>query len=48
MSKKSTTAKRVIVRQIGGDDGYQYCVLVDGRMKWSGMTRGESALARGE
>lgn len=29
-------------RQIGGDDGYQYCVLIDGRVKWNGMTRDEA------
>jgi hypothetical protein len=34
--------RRVRARQIGGDDGYQWCVLVDGRVKWSGMTRREA------
>lgn len=38
MAKKS----RVTVRQIGGDDGYQWCVLIDGRVKWDGMTKSEA------
>jgi len=33
---------RVTTRQIGGNDGYQWCVLVDGRVKWNGMTRREA------
>lgn len=34
--------RRVTSRQIGGDDGYSWCVLVDGRVKWNGMDRGEA------
>ena len=34
---------RVTYRQEGGDDGYQYVVRVDGRAKWSGLTRTEAA-----
>jgi hypothetical protein len=30
------------MKQIGGDDSYQWCVLIDGRVKWNGMTRGEA------
>lgn len=33
---------RITTRQIGGDDGYQWCVLIDGRVKWNGMTRQEA------
>jgi hypothetical protein len=33
---------RVTTRQIGGDDGYQWCVLIDGRVKWNGMTKSEA------
>ena len=33
---------RVTVKQIGGDDGYQWCVLVDGRVKWNGMSKSEA------
>jgi hypothetical protein len=32
---------RVTVKQIGGDDGYQWNVLVDGRPLYSGLTRRE-------
>ena len=42
MSKRA----RVTMRQIGGDDGYCWCVLVDGRVKWSGMTRNEADYER--
>lgn len=42
MAKKS----RVTMKQIGGDDGYQWCVLVDGQVKWNGMTRGEATWRR--
>lgn len=38
MSRRS----RVTYRQIGGDDGYCWCVLVDGRIKWDSMTRSEA------
>ena len=34
---------RVKARQIGGDDGYSWCVLIDGNVKWNGMTRDEAA-----
>lgn len=34
---------RVTIRQIGGDDGFQWCVLIDGRVKWNGMTRSEAS-----
>jgi hypothetical protein len=33
---------KVTIRQIGGDDSYQWCVIVDGRIKWDGMTRSEA------
>lgn len=33
--------RRVTSRQIGGDDGYHHCVLVDGSVKWNGLTRRE-------
>lgn len=34
---------KVTMRQIGGDDGYSWCVLVGGSIKWNGMTRSEAA-----
>lgn len=34
------------MRQIGGNDGYQWCVLIDGRVKWNGMQRGEARWRR--
>ena len=37
---------KVTMKQIGGDDGYQWCVLIDGRVKWDGMTRNEAAWRR--
>lgn len=40
-------AERVRMRQIGGDDGYCWCVLVDGQVKWDGMKRSEAAWRRG-
>ena len=33
---------RVTTRQIGGDDGFQWCVLIDGRVVMSGMSRREA------
>ena len=33
--------RRVTASQIGGDDGYHYCVLVDGVVKWNGLTQAE-------
>ena len=30
---------RVKARQIGGDDGYHYCLVIDHRVKMGGMTR---------
>jgi hypothetical protein len=33
------TADRVKIKQIGGDDGYQYNVIVDGRSIMNGLTR---------
>lgn len=38
--------RRVTMRQIDGDDGFQWCVLVDGRVKWNGMTRAEASWRR--
>ncbi len=34
--------KRVTSRQIGGDDGYHHCVLVDGFVKLNGLTKREA------
>jgi hypothetical protein len=33
---------KVTCRQIGGDDGFQWCVLINGRVKWNGMSRSEA------
>jgi hypothetical protein len=35
------TVKRVSAKQIGGDDGYQWNVLIDGRSFVNGLTRAE-------
>ena len=40
--QKPRKQERVTIRQIGGNDGYQWCVLVDGLIKWSGMQRMEA------
>ena len=34
--------KRVTIRQIGGDDGYCWCVLIDGRVVMNGMSKREA------
>lgn len=33
--------RRVKYRQIGGDDGYQYCLIIDNRTRFNGMMRSE-------
>lgn len=33
--------RRVTFSQIGGDDGYHWAVLVDGRVVWNGLTQRE-------
>ena len=38
--------KEVRIRQIGGDDGYQWCLLIRGRVAYSGMTRSEASWRR--
>ena len=38
--------RRVRIRQIGGDDGYQWCFLVDNIIRYSGMTRSEALWRR--
>lgn len=38
--------RRVRIRQIGGDDGYQWCLIVDGRVTYTGMTRAEAEWRR--
>lgn len=30
---------RVKIKQVGGDDGYSWAVIVDGRVKWNGLTQ---------
>jgi hypothetical protein len=42
----SPNAKRVTMRQVGGDDGYCWAVMVDGVPKWEGMQRGEASSRR--
>lgn len=39
-------ARRVRIRQVGGDDGYQWCLIIDGRSILVGMTRSEAAWRR--
>jgi hypothetical protein len=41
MTGKSAT-KRVTARKSGGDDLYSWAVFVDGRTKWTGMSRSEA------
>lgn len=38
--------RRVVTRQVGGDDGYQYALIVDGRILFNGMTRNEACWRR--
>jgi hypothetical protein len=38
--------RRVTMRQIDGDDGYCWAVMVDGRVKWDGMQRREATWRR--
>lgn len=38
--------ERVIMKQIDGDDGYCWCVIIDGRIKWDGMTKDEAKWRR--
>lgn len=40
--EEKKAAKRVTIRQIGGDDGYHYHVIKDGRSIANGMTRYEA------
>lgn len=39
-------ARRARIRQIGGDDGYQWCLLIDGVVRYAGMTRAEAGWRR--
>lgn len=39
-------ARRVRIRQIDGDDGYQWCLTVDGQVTYTGMTRSEAEWRR--
>lgn len=39
-------ARRVRIRQIGGDDGCQWCLIIDGAVRYSGMTRREAEWRR--
>lgn len=39
-------ARRVRIRQVGGDDGYQWCLIVDGRQLIGGMDRREAEWRR--
>lgn len=34
--------KRARIEQRGGDDGYQWCLIVDDKVRYSGMQRGEA------
>lgn len=34
--------KYTTMKQVGGDDGYQWCVFVNGRMKVNGCTKREA------
>ena len=38
--------RRVRIRQVGGDDGYQWCLVIDGRSVMSGMTHSEAKSRR--
>jgi len=37
---------RARIRQVGGDDGYQWCLIIDGIARYSGMTRSEAEWRR--
>ena len=38
--------RRVRIRQIGGDDGYQWCLIIDGKQHIHGMDRREAEWRR--
>lgn len=42
MTARKPRKPKVTCKQIDGDDGYCWCVLIDGRVKWNGMQRGEA------
>jgi len=44
MAKKtcSLPTNKITIKQIGGNDGYCWCLLVNGRVKYNGMTRNEA------
>lgn len=44
--ERRARARRVRIRQIGGDDGYQWCLLIDGAVRYAGMTRAEAGWRR--
>ncbi len=33
---------KVTIKQVDGNDGYNWCVMIDGRVKWNGMQRREA------
>ncbi len=39
-------ARRVRIQQVGGDDGYQWCLIIDGRQHIRGMDRREAEWRR--
>lgn len=43
---KRARTKRVRMKQLEGDDGYQYCLIIDGFVRYSGMTRSEASWRR--
>lgn len=38
--------KHTRIQQVDGDDGYQWCLIVRGRIVYSGMTRSEAVWRR--
>lgn len=44
--EQSARKRRVRIRQVGGDDGYQWCLIVDGVVRYSGMDRREAEWRR--
>jgi hypothetical protein len=45
-TEKQARTKRVKIRQIGGDDGYQWNLIIDGIPRYNGMTRDEAQWRR--
>ena len=46
LPEQRARARRVRIRQVGGDDGYQWCLIIDGKQYIGGMDRREAEWRR--